>query len=147
MNTISNNHKSRKPFLGVILLALPLFSCFAQEFQDLSLDGSSFPGKIRAQFPYGLVGVHGTLSFEEGYLVWEVDGSLDKAPYTSNMTDAGLEFWSEAEVENGETIAWSGTYDGKRIFGVKSVWTRQPGDFVHDLLLPDQLTLKFKPDK
>lgn len=110
------------------------------------MGGKTFHGKIKADGIYGLIGVKGTLSFEDGFLIWSAKGSHDKIEYSWESVDGGIKFYAKAPIGNGETIEWSGVYDGKTIINVKAAWTRQKGDFIHDLLLPDVLTLTFTPN-
>ncbi len=118
----------------------------ANEPDDLSLEGKSFPGSIRAKGLIGLVSVKGTLSFNEGSLVWTVDSTNDTAPYKLEEFDGSVKFTSRMPTQDGEYVDWSGVYDGKTLSDVTALWTRGKGDFIHDLLLPDVVTLVFTPE-
>lgn len=116
----------------------------------LPLDGSAFQGVIRASGIYGLIGVEGTLSFSDGHLSWTVGEGKQEyqpAPYTLEERDGQLIFRARLPGETGDWVDWEGLYDGRMVRDVRAVWTRVPGDFVHDLLLPGQLTLRFRVDQ
>jgi hypothetical protein len=111
----------------------------------LSLEGKSFKGHIRAKGIVGLFKVKGTLSFQEGLLVWTVENSRDSAPYKFQQKDGVLSFSSHVLNDNNTYVDWSGTYDGKTISNVIAVWNRaKEEDFVHDFFLPDMVTFVFK---
>ncbi|MBT8142620.1 MAG: hypothetical protein HKN88_05480 [Gammaproteobacteria bacterium] len=110
-----------------------------------TLDGQSYDGSIRAKGIMGLISVKGTLSFDDGMLVWEAKGSKDTAPYETLAVEGGMAFAATAVIENNETVAWSGIVDGDQLKNARAIWTRQKGDLVHDLLLPDQVTMLFTP--
>lgn len=111
------------------------------------LDGKSFDGSIRARGIIGLFSVKGKLSFDDGMLVWTVKESKDIGPYQASEVEDGINFTAQLSIENNETVEWSGLFDGQSVQNVQAVWTRQKGDFVHDLLLPKQVTLDFTPVK
>lgn len=113
---------------------------------DALLDGVSVNGRVRAQGLIGLVSVPGTLSFRDGQLIWVVEGDSDTSAYTSWHHDGMVEFRAEQEIDTGERVVWSGRYNGVQVQDVTAVWYRNEGDFVHDLLLPDRVTLNFTPD-
>jgi hypothetical protein len=50
-------------------------------------------------------------------------------------------------LKNGEHVEWIGVFDGEFVTDAQAVWTRKEGDFVHDLLLPKEVTLAFTPDR
>ena len=110
------------------------------------LDGLAVHGDIRAEGMAGLVSVRGRLSFRAGQLVWTVDGQSDTGPYQTEMTETGLAFSAEHVLENDERVFWTGRYDGARFRDVTAEWVRVEGDFIHDLLLPERVTLSFTPD-
>jgi len=114
---------------------------------ESGLDGQAFEGTIRAKGPFGLFAVKGVLSFESGAMAWRVGaGEQDLYPacYTTTPLGAGVAFTSNMRGRQGDKVAWSGRYEDGKLEGVEAVWQRQPGDFVHDLLLPDLVTLRFK---
>jgi hypothetical protein len=111
-----------------------------------ALDGLIVHGRIRAQGIFGLMSVPGTLSFQNGRLLWTVEGSMDSGPYQLVGSDGACSFSARHAIENGEQVQWSGWSDGWTVTDVTAVWTRTRGDFVHDLLLPEQVTLEFTPD-
>ena len=110
------------------------------------LDGLVVHGRVRARGLIGLVSVPGELSFQGGMLVWATGDSEDVGPYAVSATDCLLAFTAEHVIENGEHVRWSGVSDGRTVSDVTAIWTRVEGDFVHDLLLPEQVTLDFTPD-
>ncbi len=112
-----------------------------------ALDGKSFDGSIRAKGVIGIVSVKGTLAFENGQLIWMVNGSKDIAPYQVDHVEGELVFSAQAPAENGEFVNWSGTFDGETIHNVTAKWTRVEGDIIHDLFLPDVVTMVFTPKK
>ncbi len=121
---------------------------YEQESSHIArLDGLVVPGKIRARGIVGIVSVRGTLSFREWMLVWQAQGDEEQGPYSVTEQDGILAFHSEYLIENDEQVRWSGTADGQTVSDVTVIWTRVKGDAVHDLLLPDQVTLDFTPDK
>jgi len=132
---------------GYIILILTItFNYSNAGNNSFVLDGNSFNGTIKADGIYGLFGVQGTLSFENGFLFWTVGDSVDKMQYSVTQINSVLQFSASATIENGENIEWVGIYDGNQLCEVKARWTRVKGDFIHDLLLPDILTLTFTPD-
>ena len=62
--------------------------------------------------------------------------------------DGVLGFTSHGPGEGGTYVDWSGTYNGESVSNVKAIWTRtEEDDFIHDLFLPDVVTLVFKQEK
>lgn len=118
----------------------------AESNPDLTLDNKSFPGCVRASGIVGLFCVDGVLSFKGGQLYWSVEDSVDKADYLLKPGEGFINFSASYTIENNETVDWSGKYNGTRVYDVQAVWTRQPGDWIHDLFLPDVVTMKFKPE-
>jgi hypothetical protein len=111
-----------------------------------TLEGRSFPGLIRAKGPLGLFSVKGRLAFEDGNLVWTARGTREAAPYQVQAVDGGLKFMARLPAEQGTHVDWSGRFDGEALSEVEAVWDRSAeDDFFHDLLLPDVVTLVFKP--
>lgn len=110
------------------------------------IDGLAVDGRIRARGVMGLVSVPGTLSFREGLLVWAAQDTIDCSPYTLTPVEGGYQFAAEYRIENDEHVSWSGWTDGESVRDVTAVWTRVEGDFIHDLLLPEQVTMRFTPD-
>lgn len=110
-----------------------------------TLDGLAFDGKVRARGIIGLFSVKGILSFADGQLIWAVKDSQDIGPYQTTEVEGGINFKAHLSIENNEQVVWSGFYDGKTLHNAHAVWTRVKGDFVHDLLLPEQVTLDFTP--
>ncbi len=135
----------------VLCIIFPLFaekpsSGDVGKTNALKLEGKSFQGRIRATGIIGLFSVKGTLSFKDGLLVWSVKGSGDSAPYETEEADGVLRFTSHVPEEGGSYIDWSGTYDGESVSNVKAIWTRaEEEDFIHDLFLPDVVTMLFTP--
>ncbi len=107
------------------------------------LDGKKFSGEVRAKGIYGLVGVTGELEFYNGQLIWKTKDSLESGDYHVIEQDGIWHFSSRYTIENDEGVYWSGTFDGNTLDEVEIIWSRQPGDWVHDLLLPKQLKLSF----
>ncbi|MHA6288119.1 hypothetical protein [Maricaulis sp. CAU 1757] len=118
----------------------------AEQAPVTSLDGLVVPGRIRAQGVAGLLSVAGTLSFREGHLVWTARGETESGPYLLSESGGTVAFASDYRIANNERVQWAGTSDGRSVADVRVVWTRTPGDWVHDLLLPEQVTLTFTPD-
>ncbi|MCK7593540.1 hypothetical protein [Pseudomarimonas salicorniae] len=117
------------------------------EDRALSLEGRTFDGRIRARGLFGLVRVRGTLSFEAGQLVWQAQGSRETAPYQVETRNGILLFSARVIHPDGSFVDWAGIFDGERLRGVVALWDRsQEKDFIHDLLLPTQVTLEFSPD-
>ena len=80
-------------------------------------------------------------------LIWSAKGSEDSAPYEVEEKDGFLRFSSQVPADGGTHVDWSGTYDGESVRNVQAVWTRtEEDDFVHDIFLPDVVTLVFKPE-
>lgn len=141
----------------LVVLCITL-SSFAQELPSEDehvessgipkLDGKSFQGRIRGEGMLGLFSVRGTLSFKDGLLIWEAKDSEVSAPYEEEDMDGILKFTSRVPGEGGTYVDWSGTYDGESVSGVKAIWTRiEEEDFIHDLFLPDVVTLVFITEK
>lgn len=109
------------------------------------LDGLSIEGRVRARGLIGVFSVPGTLSFQDGDLIWSVRGEDDRGAYRAWPVEDGIRFEARHVIENDETALWTGLYDGERVRDVSIVWTRVEGDFLHDLLLPGEVTLEFRP--
>lgn len=142
---------SQETYMRIILCILLTASAICSPINDHHtssiLESSSFDGKIYAEGIYslfGLIKVEGTLSFTDSLLYWSARGSMDSIPYQCRMIDDHLMFTATAVIENDETISWRGFYDGEKLEDVQAIWTRREGDSVHDFLLPDIVTLKFK---
>lgn len=105
------------------------------------------PGRIRARGIVGIVSVRGVLSFRDGMLIWTVGESEDSGPYVLSGADCRFRFTAEHITKDNEHVRWSGISDGRSVTDVTAVWTRVEGDFVHDLLLPERVTLDFTPDR
>ncbi len=110
-----------------------------------ALDGLAFEGRVRARGLIGLFSVRGRLAFDAGALSWTVGASTDTGPYSVREIDGVLEFTAEHVLENDERALWTGRYDGSTVREVTIVWTREDGDFIHDLFLPSRVTLDFRP--
>lgn len=136
-----NNFSSAVLMVTMVLL-LP---STAVEATANPLAGQSFAGEVRAKGIYGLVGVNGNLTFESGKLVWATKDSSESGDYEINYKDGLWHFSSYYTIENEEGVQWRGKFDGEKLMDVEIIWSRQPGDWVHDLLLPKQLTLTFTP--
>jgi hypothetical protein len=108
-----------------------------------ALDGLTFDGSVRARGIIGLFSVKGNLSFANGQLIWAVKDSKDIGPYQITEVEGGISFKANLTIENNEQVEWSGFYDGNTLYDVQAIWTRNKGDFVHDLFLPKQVTLDF----
>jgi hypothetical protein len=65
-------------------------------------------------------------------------------PYQSVKQDGNIAFTSVHKLENGESVLWTGIWNGEEITDLTARWTRVEGDFLHDLLLPDEVILDFK---
>lgn len=131
-----------------VSLASSAPSCEAPE--NGGLDGQVFHGTIRAKGPFGLFGVKGVLSFQDGVMTWRVgEGEQDLYPacYTIAPSGDGVAFASSMHGPHGDQVAWSGRYQDGQLEDVEAVWEREEGDFVHDLLLPDVVTLRFRAGK
>ncbi|MGX5175297.1 hypothetical protein ACUR5C_14860 [Aliikangiella sp. IMCC44653] len=150
--------------IGILLMMLILSSWCASSSEHnkpvsvsskLSLDSKIFDGKIRAKGVYGLFRVKGTILFSDGLLTWRVasekntEQAMDYAPanYTVKLIDELLYFTSIMPGQSGDKLIWSGIYDGQKLNKVEAIWVRQKGDWVHDLLLPEEVILRFTPDK
>ena len=114
------------------------------EVDETVLEGRAFSGKIRARGIVGLISVAGQLSFQNGSLIWDVEGAKDVGPYQLVERDGNIAFTAVHELDNGESVLWAGIWNGEEITNVTAQWTRVEGDFLHDLLLPDQVMLDFK---
>ncbi len=123
---------------------MPSYDCGSTQRE--SLDGLVVPGRIRAQGIAGVMSVPGELSFRDGLLVWAARGSEDVGSYVLSGSTCPLEFTAEHYLENNEQVRWSGLSDGRTVSNVTAVWTRNEGDWVHDLFLPHEVTLEFTPD-
>ena len=139
-----------RPIL-ILLLSVSIFAASTNDHNRVvPVADHAFDGKIYAEGVYslfGLIKVSGTLSFSDSLLYWSAKGSLDSIPYQWRIIDDHLMFTATAVIENDETIAWRGFYDGKQLEDVQAIWTRQEGDSVHDFFLPETVTMIFKPDK
>lgn len=115
------------------------------------LDGKSFHGSIRAKGVLGLFSRDGTLAFEDGLVAWTVDADDDPdeyppAAYSVSELNGSIVFEARMTAEDGGTVDWSGVYADQQLSDVQAVWIRAGGDFIHDLLLPDVVTMVFTPD-
>lgn len=129
-------------------LAQKLPSEDAGKIDVLKLEGESFQGRIRATGLIGLFSVKGVLSFKNGMLTWSTKDSKNSATYITDEVDGVLVFTSHVPGEDGIYVKWRGIYDGKSVSDVKATWTRtEEDDFIHDLFLPDVVTLVFKQKK
>jgi len=118
----------------------------SRETSGTLLDGISINGQVRAQGLIGLFSVPGILMFSDGQLIWIVEGDADAGAYVSWRNEGEIVFRAEHKIDNGESVVWTGRYDGEEFQGVTAVWSRIEGDFVHDLLLPDRVALDFTPE-
>ncbi|MDP2559774.1 hypothetical protein [Psychrobium sp. 1_MG-2023] len=133
--------------LSIILACLISFSATAINMEQANtLEGKSFPGSIKAQGLIGFSGVKGTLSFNNGLLTWTALHGRDSGVYQIKKHQQAHQFKASVIIENDEHIQWTGRYDGQSLYDVKAVWSRNTGDFIHDRLLPDVVTLIFTPD-
>lgn len=118
--------------------------------EPLILDGRSFDGRIRAKGIWGVFSHQGNIEFKQGKLIWKVnEADKDYAPatYTTQRVGDKLVFSALMLGKNGDQVIWSGTYDGKTLSEVTAKWKRQKGDWVHDALLPDVVTMIFRAKK
>ncbi len=129
----------------IAVFMIPLMISAQDSSSEFKLEGQSFDGKIRAKGILGLFAVQGTLSFNDGNLIWSARDDDDELPYKEEMVNGVLKFMAETEIENEDNVKWTGFYRNGQIYDVTAEWTRIPGDFVHDLLLPDVVILKFTP--
>jgi hypothetical protein len=138
-------------------LAIPVLALAAawqvrarEPVAGLELDGQAFEGRIRATGLLGLFSRRGTLAFQDGVASWRVRGGDEQAfppaPYTTTRVGDTLEFRAIMPGRAGDHVDWSGRYDGHQLQDVRAVWTRVSGDAIHDLFLPDLVTLRFTPD-
>jgi hypothetical protein len=128
----------------------PDLSALSGEWRDpaeagAALDGLSVDGHVRARGLAGLFSAPGTLSFRDGLLVWTARGTRDAGAYRVRPVPGGLAFRAEHALANGERAVWAGRHDGTRLHNVSAVWYRVEGDWIHDLFLPDAVTLDFTP--
>ena len=140
-----------------IVLSLALLSCAGQpvseknpvpEAGNLTIEGKSFHGHIRAKGILGMVSVKGTLSFENGRLVWTARDQRDSAPYTVEELNGTVKFTAHVPLTGDTYVDWNGTYDGVSVSQVHVIWNRsEEQDFIHDLFLPDVVKLVFRQDK
>ena len=138
--------------LFVLMGSLPVFSSelsnqVVVNKKALILDGKSFDGRIRAKGIWGVLSHKGTIEFKQGKLIWKVnekDKDYTPATYTTRLVDSKLVFNALMLGKNGDQVIWSGTYDGTALSCVTAKWKRQKGDWVHDTLLPDVVTMVFR---
>ncbi len=130
---------------NIILCGLFAFDGQATETFE-QRENQRFSGSIRAKGLFGLVAVKGMLSFDSGNLCWTVEQSTDCAPYRTEDENGAHKFYASYLIENDERVEWSGAFNGNSLSHVTALWTRTPGDFIHDLLLPKKVTMKFTPD-
>jgi len=86
------------------------------------------------------------LTFINGNLNWIVDEEIDSAPYKITKQNDIFHFTSKVINNDGDIVNWRGSYDGNTVINVEAVWIRKKGDFIHDLLLPNKVTLLFSPN-
>lgn len=143
------NHFSTK-FSAIIISVLFFFASevHSENTQNnLTLENKSFKGSVKAKGIAGLFSVNGHLSFEKGLLIWSTDDSTDIGKFEIHEHQDGIQFKATITTVNNEKVEWSGIYDGDSLYGVEALWTRNKGDFFHDLLLPDVVTLVFTTHK
>ncbi len=129
----------------LLLIIIGFFqTLYAEDLQIL--DGNSFEGSIKAKGIIGFISVKGTLSFINGNLNWIVGEEIDSAPYKITKKNGTFHFTSNVINNDGDVVNWSGHYDGNTVTHVEAVWIREKGDFIHDLLLPNKVTLLFSPN-
>ena len=144
------NNFSKKLVITALSLTFILFNSEVYSENSpkkLTLENKSFSGSVRAKGIIGLFKVDGRLSFENGFLIWSTGDSKDIGEFEIHEHPKGIKFSATLSIENNEKVEWSGIYDGVSLYDVEAVWTRNEGDFIHDLLLPDVVTLVFTPDK
>ncbi|TPH13581.1 hypothetical protein [Litorilituus lipolyticus] len=113
---------------------------------QLSLEGKSFKGTIKAKGLIGFWGVEGVLSFADGKLIWSAKGSQESAPYLLVHENDMLKFSARLKADGGTFVQWIGFYNGKNVVDVQAKWSRvNEDDFIHDLFLPDIIELEFTP--
>ena len=120
----------RQSLLIAILIGL-LWAPAETLAQENQLSQTSYQGSIHAQglfSLFGLIKVHGTLSFSDSLLFWSAKGSLDSIPYQWRLIDDHLMFTGRAVIENDETVSWRGFYNGRQLEDVHATWTRTEGD-------------------
>jgi len=133
--------------LSSLLVFYSPFTTANKSHEALSLEGKSFDGSIRANGFLGLISVSGNLSFEDGLLIWRAKNSEDKGVYRVYDNQWTIRFSASLIIDRNERVEWSGTYDGNSVYDVEAVWNREKGDFLHDLLLPEVVTLEFTARK
>ncbi len=140
---------ARARVLAGVLAVLCGSAAAAQDCGSINggeLDDLAFRGDIRATGLLGLFGRTGVLAFQDGLATWTVgEGAQDLLPacYRVSKAQDGSRFRITMKGRDGGTVEWRGLYDGSTVRDVEAVWTRRKGDFVHDLLLPDAVLLRF----
>lgn len=145
--------------LKIILSLFACCSCFnalaCDENQQHVLDGLTFAGKFKANNTFLRIGVKGSVSFKNGYLVWIADNEKnkkhhEKLNYQITCDEDIVTFKTLVQSQKTESqkdqISWQGKFNGTKIYDVNAKWTRIEKDFIHDLLLPKVVTFKFNPD-
>ncbi len=135
---------------GIMVVCLS-FLAVAEE-PPISLDGKSFIGELKATNTWLRIGVKGSIHFEAGHFYWATeknDDDIQTASYRLEPLGDHVIFTARvAEAENSQDfIDWQGQFDGQTVSEVKATWTRIEKDFIHDLMLPDQVIFQFKPKK
>ncbi len=114
------------------------------------LDGRSFSGTLKATNTWLRIGVKGQIHFADGLFYWTADGDdseVEKLPFQGQFQDGRLFFTATGPAEPGcrDQITWHGSFDGTSVFEVRAVWQRIEKDFVHDLMLTDEVHFTFMP--
>ncbi|ABI65772.1 hypothetical protein Mmar10_1480 [Maricaulis maris MCS10] len=104
-------------------------------------------GTVRARGIFGFASVRGVLSLGDGMLSWVVNDSRECGAYVLTSEEGQVRFSARYLIDNQEQVDWTGVIDGESVSDVRIVWTRVEGDFIHDLFLPEQVTLEFTPDR
>ncbi len=130
--------------MGFLCISAPVFAIAS----ELSLDGKSFVGKLKAKNTWLRIGVKGSIHFEAGQFYWTTgkkDQDIQTAPYQLHQSGSHVIFTARVpeSLDSQDFVDWQGQYDGHTLSNVQAIWTRVEKDFIHDLMLPELVTFQF----
>ncbi len=136
-------------FAAAADLACCLNASVAEESEiSRPLDGQAFEGRYKvASGFYRFISVKLTIIFSDEHFHWLTGPEEGYHPvsYTTTRGNGTLQFTARLARKEGDSVEWSGNWEGKTLTNVSAVWTRLEKDFVHDLFLSSAVKFVFIP--